>query len=30
MWNADDDVLERLRTLYAETEDELEGVRTRP
>ena len=30
MWDADEDVLDELRALYSETEDELEGVRTRP
>ena len=30
MWNADDKTLAQLRALYSETEDELEGVRTRP
>ena len=30
MWNADDETLAQLRALYSETEDELEGVRTRP
>lgn len=30
MWNADEDTLAQLRMLYAETEDELEGVKTRP
>ena len=30
MWNADDETLAQLRQLYSETEDELEGVRTRP
>ena len=30
MWDADEDALAQLRELYSETEDELEGVRTRP
>ena len=30
MWDADEDTLQELRALYSETEDELEGVRTRP
>lgn len=30
MWNADEETLAQLRLLYAETEDELEGVKTRP
>ena len=29
MWNADEDVLNELKSLYAETEDALEGVTTR-
>ena len=30
MWDADEETLQELRALYSETEDELEGVRTRP
>jgi magnesium chelatase subunit H len=30
MWDADEETLAQLRDLYSETEDELEGVRTRP
>jgi magnesium chelatase subunit H len=30
MWNADEQTLAQLRLLYQETEDELEGVKTRP
>jgi len=30
MWGADEATLAQLRQLYAETEDELEGVKTRP
>ena len=29
LWNADEDVLNELKSLYAETEDALEGVTTR-
>ena len=30
MWDADEDTLAQLKNLYSETEDELEGVKTRP
>ena len=30
MWDADDETLTQLKNLYSETEDELEGVKTRP
>lgn len=30
MWDADDETLAQLKNLYSETEDELEGVKTRP